>query len=135
MQTPVPIVRMIEEGWNQGHLEIVDECVSKNYRRDIPGETLYGATAFKSRIETTRLAMPDFHCALGEAIVNNNTGVSRWVCEGTHQGELLGIAATGKKLRWSGVIWYELHEELVDYEWELFDQAALLTQLGAIPSF
>ena len=133
MTSPEPVVRMIEQGWNLGQLDVVDDCVSEDYKRDIPGATLYGAAAFKERMRTTRLAMPDFRCTLGEAIVEGDKGASRWICEGTHRGELLGIPATGKNLRWSGIVWYELRDGLVVYEWELYDQAELLTQLDMLP--
>ena len=58
--------------------------------------------------------------------------VVRWTAEGTHQGELLGIPPTGKRLRFSGISIYRLAEGKVAEVWEEFDRLGLMQHLGVI---
>jgi len=60
--------------------------------------------------------------------------VVRFTVEGTHQGALLGIPSTGRRLLVSGISIYRLAEGRIAENWEEGDRLGLLQQLGVIPA-
>jgi predicted ester cyclase len=54
--------------------------------------------------------------------------------QGTHRGELLGIAPTGKDVDIPFAITYRLSGDKVVEHWMSFDRMALMEQLGVAPS-
>ncbi len=55
----------------------------------------------------------------------------RWSSTGTHQGELLGVPATGKPVNTTGNTILHLENGKITQEWVQWDKAALLQQIGA----
>jgi steroid delta-isomerase-like uncharacterized protein len=76
-------------------------------------------------------AIPDLHLTVQETIAQGDTVVVRVVVEGTHKGNLLGIPATGKHLRWDGVDLYKLANGKVTDDWAGDDYLAIMVQTGA----
>jgi predicted ester cyclase len=80
-----------------------------------------------------RSAFPDWREEIVELIAEGNTVAGRFKCSGTHQGEFLGEAPTGKRQEVDEV--YFLHVEVgkfVDF-WGLEDGLNRMRQLGLIP--
>jgi predicted ester cyclase len=55
--------------------------------------------------------------------------VGRFVLRGTHRGEYLGIAATGKQVEFDGVGIIELRDGKMIRRWNVSDVYGLLEQL------
>ncbi len=53
-------------------------------------------------------AFPDFQITIEDSIAEGDRVVLREILSGTHQGELIGIPATGKHAVWSAVWIYRL---------------------------
>ena len=53
---------------------------------------------------------------------------------GTHQGELMGIAATGKQATVTGLELHRFENGRVAESWINWDTLGLLQQIGAIPA-
>ncbi|MDQ3870275.1 MAG: ester cyclase, partial [Chloroflexota bacterium] len=53
---------------------------------------------------------------------------------GTHQGEFLGIAPTGKPISAGGMSIYRIADGKIAEEWTLGDLATVLQQIGAMPA-
>jgi predicted ester cyclase len=60
--------------------------------------------------------------------------VSRWTGRGTQQGELMGIAPTGKQVTVTGVVITRFRGGKAAEDWELIDTLGMLQQLGAVPA-
>jgi predicted ester cyclase len=75
-------------------------------------------------------ALPDLN-AQEQDIVAAGTLAVRFVVEATHEGDLLGIAPTGRKVRWNAVDLYRLRDGKISEEWAADDMAAILHQVGA----
>jgi steroid delta-isomerase-like uncharacterized protein len=80
-----------------------------------------------------RAAFPDVHIAIDDLIAAGDKVVTRYTATGTHQGELMGIPATGKKISITGVSIYRFANGQIVEDWAEFDQLGMLTQLGVIP--
>jgi len=76
-------------------------------------------------------ALPDLNAQEQDLVADGHTVVIRFVVEATHEGELLGIAPTGRRVRWDAVDVYRLKEGKISEEWAADDLTAILNAVGA----
>lgn len=129
--------RVYDEIMNKGNLNMADELFAKEYVYRSPGSPeVRGPEGFKQLVSMYRDAFPDFsQTVVGDLIAEGDTVVSRWTASGTHQGELMGISASGKHIKIDGVVITRLAGGKVVEDWELVDLVSLLQQLGgALPT-
>ena len=84
--------RLVEEVWNKGNLSVIDEIFPSNM-----------VTEQKQGVTSWRAAFPDFQLTIDEISAGNNKVTVEWTFTGTHQGDYMGVAATGKKVKNSGI--------------------------------
>ena len=129
--------RYLEEAFNQGKLNVLDEIIAKDHVSTGPG-TLPGLPAGpegdKQLITMYRNAFPDVHFTIDEQIAEGDKVVTRWTGHGTHKGELLGIPATGKSTTVTGIAVDRIVNGKIVENWGLFDQFGMMQQLGVIPT-
>jgi predicted ester cyclase len=77
---------------------------------------------------------PDITNTLDEIVAEDDLVAVRWTARGTHTGEFMGLAPTGKAIQLSAITM----ERVVDGKrvegWAVADQLGLMRQLGAIPA-
>jgi steroid delta-isomerase-like uncharacterized protein len=127
--------RIDAEVWNEGRLEVIDELVAGDYVSTVVGvpEQIRGPQGFREFVVTYRTAFPDLHISIDEQIAEGDIVVTRWTGTGTHEGELMGIPATGKQVTTAGINIDRFAGGKLVAGWALFDQLGLLQQIGAIP--
>ena len=129
--------RYLEEAFNQGKLNVLDEIIAKDHVNSGPG-TLpglpTGPEGDKQLITMYRNAFPDVHFTIDEQIAEGEKVVTRWTGHGTHKGELLGIPATGKSSTVTGIAVDRIANGKIVESWGLFDQFGMMQQLGVIPT-
>jgi predicted ester cyclase len=76
-------------------------------------------------------ALPDLNAQEQDITAQGDTVAVRFVVEATHQGNLLGIAPTGRRVRWDAVDVYRLSDGKISEEWAADDLTAILHQVGA----
>jgi len=76
-------------------------------------------------------ALPDLNAQEQDIVAGGDTVALRFVVEATHKGELLGIAPTGRRVRWDAVDVYRLKDGKISEEWAADDLTAILHQVGA----
>jgi predicted ester cyclase len=76
-------------------------------------------------------ALPDLNAQEQDIVAAGDTVALRFVVEATHQGDLLGIAPTGRRVRWDAVDVYRLRDGKISEEWAADDMTAILHQVGA----
>jgi steroid delta-isomerase-like uncharacterized protein len=79
-------------------------------------------------------AFPGGQLTIDELIADENKVVSRVTYRGTHTGDLMGIPPTGKSVAMSEIIIDRLADGKIVESWRLFDQMAMMQQLGLIPA-
>ena len=77
-------------------------------------------------------AFPDLHATEYDIIADGDKVAVRFIVEATHSGNLVGIPATGKKVRWDAVDVYHFKDGKITEEWAADDMAAVMHQVGAI---
>jgi steroid delta-isomerase-like uncharacterized protein len=77
-------------------------------------------------------AFPDSRITIDDCIAQGDTTATRWTMEGTHMAEFQGIPATGCKVRFAGIEYNRFVDGQIAEHWAMFDNVALLRQLGAL---
>ena len=81
-----------------------------------------------------RSAFPDWREEIVELVAEGNTVAGRFKCSGTHRGEFLGEAPTGRGMEVEEVFFVRAEDgQFVDY-WALEDSMGRMRQLGLLPS-
>jgi steroid delta-isomerase-like uncharacterized protein len=123
--------RYYEELWNRWDFALADEILGEGLGfRGSLGVSVRGREGFKDYMRTVRGAFPDFHNRVEEMIAEGDRVVARLTYTGAHQGELFGIAATGRRVSYAGVAIFRIAEGYIAEGWVLGDVHGLVRQLG-----
>jgi len=126
--------RGIEEIINKANLAVVDELMATNYVSHGPGgQEVNGPEGFKQLITMYRTAFPDLHYTVEHLIAEGDKVVAHYTARGTHQGDLMGIAPTGKQVTVTAMSINRIVGGKIVEEWESVDQLAMLQQIGVVP--
>jgi predicted ester cyclase len=78
-------------------------------------------------------ALPDLRVEDQGVIASDDLVVMRLVVTATHEGDLLGIPATGRSVQWDAVDIYRVTDDgKISEEWAADDMATFASQLGAV---
>ncbi len=127
------VLRVVEEAWNQGKMEVLDEQFATEYvYHRSPFPDVEGLEAYKQYIADTRNSYPDFKLTIEEMIIKGDIAVVRGTFSGTNTGEspTLGIPATGKQVtfNWCSVS-HRMNGKATE-EWNYVDWLGFMQQLG-----
>jgi steroid delta-isomerase-like uncharacterized protein len=126
--------RMMSEVWSQGNLDLVDELVDANYVfHDPAAPGVRGPEGLKQLVTMYRTGYPDLQFTVEDLLADGDKVITRWSCGGNHQGELMGIPATGKYTTTSGISITRFEGGKAVEEWVRWDTLGWLQQLGVIP--
>ena len=130
------ILRFDEEIMNQRNLTALDEFVAQDViDHQVPPGLPPGIEGKRQFLAMLFNAFPDLHITIeGDIIAEGDYVAERWTLEGTHQGELLGIPATGKRVKVSGMSFSRLVDGKQVEHWSIMDQLGMMQQLGVIPT-
>ena len=124
--------RFVEEFWNRGGLAAADELMASDVTIHAPVDGgLSGLKAFNAMF---RSAFPDWCATAQELVAEGDLVAERWTGRGTHRGELLGIAPTGRPVEVPGVVFYRITNGRIAEFRGQFDRLSLLQQLGVAPA-
>ncbi len=127
------IRRYYEELWNAWNLGVADEIISPEITfRGSLAVTVSGLEGFKNYVLLVRNAFPDFHNTIEEMIAEGDRVAARLTYRGTHRGELMGIAPTGRKVTYAGAAHFQIRGGKIVAGWVLGDTMGLMRQLGAV---
>ena len=80
-------------------------------------------------------AFPDLRVVPEDVLTSGDKVIARTRATGTHQGELLGLPATGKAINVQFIDIIRFGDDGLAYEhWGVFDTMTMMQQLGAVPT-
>jgi predicted ester cyclase len=128
------IHRVLDEGFNQGNLAILDELVAPN---GISHHSSWGTPAnrmgLKQLIAMLRTAFPNLSCTVEDEITQDNKVAAHWKIRGTQTGIFLGNPPTSKPIVVEGLIYVCIENEQIIESWLMIDQMSVLQELGLVP--
>ncbi len=129
------VVRLIDEVWSQGNLDVADELIAPAYviHHD-PGDPWESKTlnheSFKERVVHARTIFPDLRFQILELIAEGDKVAVSWRFRGTQAGPLPGMPASGKPVEVSGITIYDFEGDKIAGHWQEIDRVGLMQQLG-----
>jgi len=128
--------RVVDEAWNKGNLDTLDELHSTGYiQHRTPLTDIVGLDAFKQEVAGARVNFPDFHLTIHELILEGDNFAVRYSWTGSHLGQAksIPIPPTGKELTVTGSQILHLQGDKLVEGWQFADNLGLFQQLGLVP--
>jgi predicted ester cyclase len=119
-QNKAIVRRLIDEVMNTGRMDVIDELYAPSL-----------ASAARAWIAPFRVSFPDVQMQIIDLIAEDDQVVGRFKCSGTHLGEWLGHAPTGRRFRSiDEVYFFRLRDGRIVQAWGIEDTLRRLVQLG-----
>ena len=129
--------RDIDEIWNEGNLDLVDELYSEDFVHHDPAYpgSVRGPDGQKAFVETYTTAFPgDPNISIDELLSEDEFVVIRWTGRGTHEGAFMGIDPTHEPIEVTGMTMARVENGTIAEMWSQYDALGLLRQIGAVDS-
>jgi steroid delta-isomerase-like uncharacterized protein len=120
---------------NAGDIDGFGELLAEDFveHEEMPGLEP-SKEGVKQLFHMYRAAFPDLRMEVQDVLVSGDKAVARVRATGTHQGEFLGLPATGKSVDVQLIDITRFGDDgLAREHWGVFDALAMMQQLGAIP--
>jgi steroid delta-isomerase-like uncharacterized protein len=108
-----------------------DKFTTKDFKIDrsaVP-EAIAGAKGLGSQMDMLYKAFPDLDLKIADMVASNDKVLVRFEAPGTHKNDFIGIAPTGKRVVWKGLVLYQLKDGKLDHAWANWDDYGLVEQL------
>ena len=122
-----------EKVYNEGKLGLIDEVYYKNYVGYNPPSEYRGPESLKQFVLANQSAFPDLKFIVEDQIAEGDKVAIRWTGTGTHRGEFMGVAPTGKVVTSTGITVSRIASGKIVESWTNMDILGMMQQLGAIP--
>lgn len=118
----------------RGEIDRVEEFVTEDFvnHEAWPGEDP-GDEGFRLRPGRLHAGVPDIHMELHEVVAGDDPVAYRATLSGTHLGELLGVAPTGRRFRVQHMHMLRMRDGRSSEHRATRDDLGMLQQLGIIP--
>lgn len=128
------VQRFIEEVLNQGNIEATGEFFWEDMVEQVPfpGQGP-GVEGLKDVLRGMRAGFPDMHWSVEEQITEGDKVLTRFEWTGTHQGEFLGVPATGRSVTVWGMVIDRVEDGKIQDTRLIMDALGLMAQLGVFP--
>lgn len=126
------ILARIFDALNKNDVDAAAEGIDENYiNYSFPDAR--GNEGFRQVMGMFFAAFPDMHVEVTDIIAEGDKVASRGTMRGTHQGEFMGVLATGKPIEIGYIdVWRFENGKGVE-NWVQMDTLGLLQQLGVVP--
>lgn len=110
----------------------LDSLLTETYKRYMNGiEMVSNINELKAGMEIFKTGFPDMDLSYPDQIIKENNAFINWVMTGTNTGVFGDVAATGKKVKISGITHLYFNETGKIYREDVFfNELDLLQQLG-----
>ena len=127
--------RNTEEVQGGGNFELFDELFADDFLDHTlqPGRTPDKSGA-RQLYKTLRSAFPDFHAEIHWQFADGDRVTTYKTYHGTHRGEFLGVAPTGRKIQFETVDVMRVRDGKIAEHWGVANLLSLMQQLGAWPA-
>ena len=123
--------QFLQQVFNEGKLEMVDELLSPDYvLHDPQPGTPPGREAVERIATTFRNGLPDLTIAIDDLVAVGDKVCVRATTRGTHKGTIFGVPATGKFVAISGLTMVRIADGRIAESWVRNDVIGLMKQIG-----
>ena len=132
MENRAIVRRIYEEVWNKRRIELLDELLSPSHALQAPNVSgsEVGPQAYKRQVFALLKGLPDLQMTIEDIFGEDEKIVVEWTLSGTHDGKLMGIPATHKKVSVDGVTIHHVANGKVIDSSANWNALSLMKQLG-----
>ena len=127
------IRRWFLELWNKGKIELFPQLAHPDvvfYTIGTQGEQLVGLKGFHKLYDPLRAAFSDIAFVVEETIESGDSAAVRWSCTMKHVGDQMGVRASGRTVRISGMGFVHFRDGKVTKVWDEWDRLGFAKQIG-----
>lgn len=124
---------VIEQVWHRGNLGFVDEAYHPEYVANVPRGELQHLADYRRYVTETRAAFPDIRIYVQQQVAEGDFVVSRHRIVGTHTGDFMGLAPTGRPIDVAAMTMERLSGGRFAESWSCWDVIGLLHEIGLVP--
>ena len=133
MSDPAKIAREYLESFNKRDWDRIRSLFAPGYSyTGGDGEKQQGPEAGMAVVQMWASAISDARIDIRNIHVAGDTAIVEFVGSGTHDGDLMGIAATGRKISMPVCMVVDIKDGKVQAEREYMDMAHMMQQLGVM---
>jgi steroid delta-isomerase-like uncharacterized protein len=123
--------QFIDALFTHGDLAAVDEYLANDFvNHDPPVGLGSDVEGMRTAGAMFRAAFPDWHSDLHALVGEGDIVVERFTASGTHRGELMGVAPTGRTVELRGINIFRIRDGHITERWGRLDELGLFQQLG-----
>ena len=127
----IAAVTKFAEAVNTGKFDLFKDAVSPaNIDHDPAPGQVQGPEGYRMYFSGLRTAFPDLSVAAETVVADDDSIAFAYTITGTHNGPLLGIAPTGRKIKIRGMQISKFKDGKMIERWGSSDELGLLQQLG-----
>lgn len=106
-------MRRFETAINTADARLIEELVCEDapFLTPVSPEPLYGGKGYLSIVFWMRAGFSDVQWKLEEMVTGEEKTVVCWTLTGTHDGDFLGLAPTGTRIKTTAMNFYYFNEE------------------------
>ena len=123
--------KFMEEVMNKRNVSAIPQLVAANFVGYQGAQTIEGQEGLKQMANMYLTAFPDVKITVLDQLAVGDKVVTRWKATGTHKGDLMGMKPSGKKVNVTGITIDRIAKGKIVEEWEEFDSAGMMQQIGA----
>jgi steroid delta-isomerase-like uncharacterized protein len=124
--------RFIEEVWNKGRLDTLDQFVTHDVQGHDPVNPTKGMAALRDVVQKYRTAFPDLRIEIQDVFSSGDKVVTRWRASGTQRGKLDELPATGRQATVTGITIDRFSGDRIIESYGIWDALGLMQQLGVV---
>ena len=99
----------------------------------VPDLEASGSDIPRQMFKMMHAAFPDFRIDVHELLQDGDKVTARVTMAGTHQGEFMGMPATGNRFEINAIDILQFQDDKMVAHWGVMDMAAMMEQLGGGP--
>jgi predicted ester cyclase len=126
-------IRRFEAMFNKPDMRIADEIFAPCFIAHFPVTPRLNRSNFKGFIDSFYDAFPDFRMEIDDTIVTNDRLVLRVIYYGTHNGDFMGIPATGCEVTMHGMTIFRIENGIAYESWTEIDLLGVVQQISSEP--
>lgn len=120
-----------EDVLSQGRLEKYSDSHATDFVAH--GDRDYTLAEDMAAAHEERVALPDMQVAVNHLVADGDLVAVHWTTSGTNTQPGMGLPATGKKIKVSGMTIFRFRAGKISEEWSAWDMLSVLKQAGLFP--
>lgn len=127
--------RFLEEVINQKNIDALDAHLAEDFVEHEEMQPMPPTReGVRQMFASMLVSFPDLEVTIDDMASEGDKVWARSTWQGTHKGEFLGVAATGRSVSFSVIDIIRFSDGKAVEHWGVGDTFTLMTQIGAIPA-